>query len=464
MRIPGDRPGTVSPSTDEPFVGEPITVSVEDPNGGVSDVLVDWEVSPDKSDPWTQWSTFNELTVTPPDEWDGLYLRVKARYNDGFDEQGKETPWHVFAHPVVDRRVPKFDPDATVADQSYTVGTAIPELTLPEATLGNGERVYFVLAPDGKDILHNNGLRLDKTTRVLSGTPTVSHPATTYTYTVGDSDQDTGASDSDAIPFDIAIAPAPPVISRVGGGDQELTLTVRRPSEDTGIDGYSVQISEDGGATWGGATFRHQFQQQSESGKYSAWTDIPASAPGEANATSYTVTGLDNGAEYTFQVRAVNGRGVGEASGEASATTGTTPPLPGPDPNGVPTVSVARDPCTVVPGGQGASASADADVAVEGTTVGTEDPGIPDRIALMQNYPNPFNPSTTIEYMLPEPGHVRLAVYDLAGREIRTVVDKVHAPGAYSVRFDAQDIPSGKYLYRLESNGKVITNGMVLVK
>ena len=256
---------------------------------------------------------------------------------------------------------------------------------------------------------------------------------------------------------------------------------------------------------------RHQFQQQSESGKYSTWIDIPASAPGEANATSYTVTGLDNGAEYTFQVRAVTGRGVGEASGEASSTTGTTPPLPGPDPNGVRSVyggprrrgqsdghgdglgQRSADVCVEcaagelhgrnrrwrwtapaetgrvtisvrVSDGQGASASADADVAVEGTTVGTEDPGIPDRIALMQNYPNPFNPSTTIEYMLPEPGHVRLAVYDLAGREIRTVVDKVHAPGAYSVRFDAQDIPSGKYLYRLESNGKVITNGMVLVK
>ena len=72
----------------------------------------------------------------------------------------------------------------------------------------------------------------------------------------------------------------------------------------------------------GAALTTYQYQQQAGSGSVGAWTAIPTSAPGETNATSYTVTGLTNGTTYTFQVRAVNSVGNGAASGTVTATPG----------------------------------------------------------------------------------------------------------------------------------------------
>ncbi len=78
----------------------------------------------------------------------------------------------------------------------------------------------------------------------------------------------------------------------------------------------------------GSAITKHQYREKEGSGTYGSWTDIPSSAAGEANANSYTVTGLTLGTTYTYEVRAVNAEGESAASGEASATTvvDTTPP------------------------------------------------------------------------------------------------------------------------------------------
>lgn len=71
--------------------------------------------------------------------------------------------------------------------------------------------------------------------------------------------------------------------------------------------------------------------------------------------------------------------------------------------------------------------------------------------ALRQNYPNPFNPSTTIAYAIPEgmTGRATLRVYDMAGREVTTLVDKIAEPGYGSVQFHAGNLASGAYFYRL---------------
>ncbi len=69
--------------------------------------------------------------------------------------------------------------------------------------------------------------------------------------------------------------------------------------------------------------------------------------------------------------------------------------------------------------------------------------------ALAQNYPNPFNPSTTINYQLPVDGHVTLKVYDILGREVRTLVDEAKDAGSYEVKFDAGNLASGVYFYRV---------------
>jgi hypothetical protein len=90
-------------------------------------------------------------------------------------------------------------------------------------------------------------------------------------------------------------------------------------------------------------------------------------------------------------------------------------------------------------------------------------------VKLDQNHPNPFNPSTTIRFAVPRDGHVELAVYDLGGRKVRTLVSETRSSGDYSVTWDGRDetggqAASGLYLYKLSTDGKTVTRKMTLVK
>ena len=84
--------------------------------------------------------------------------------------------------------------------------------------------------------------------------------------------------------------------------------------------------------------------------------------------------------------------------------------------------------------------------------------------SLSQNYPNPFNPSTKIAYSIPKAGNVKLVVYDVLGREVRTLVDEFKQAGAYNVRFDALNIASGVYFYTIKSGDFTETKKMTLIK
>jgi len=91
----------------------------------------------------------------------------------------------------------------------------------------------------------------------------------------------------------------------------------------------------------------------------------------------------------------------------------------------------------------------------------------PEEFALQQNYPNPFNPTTTIRFSIPVgTGHAPsvLKVYDLVGREVRTLVNENLPPGNYDVRWDATGMPSGVYLYRLTAGNFSQTRKMTLVR
>jgi hypothetical protein len=92
------------------------------------------------------------------------------------------------------------------------------------------------------------------------------------------------------------------------------------------------------------------------------------------------------------------------------------------------------------------------------------DAAIPLAVTLDQNYPNPFNPSTTIRYSLPEAGPVRLAVYDLLGREVARLADGERHAGSHELVFDAAGLPSGSYLLVLEAEGTQLRRGMMLMK
>ncbi len=83
---------------------------------------------------------------------------------------------------------------------------------------------------------------------------------------------------------------------------------------------------------------------------------------------------------------------------------------------------------------------------------------------LCKNYPNPFNPATTIEYVMPETGYARLAVYTLGGREISELVNGMVARGVNRATFHGGNLPSGCYIYTLEAGGQVTSNKMILLK
>lgn len=83
---------------------------------------------------------------------------------------------------------------------------------------------------------------------------------------------------------------------------------------------------------------------------------------------------------------------------------------------------------------------------------------------LYDNYPNPFNPTTTINYQLKENGFVSLKVYDILGREVRSLVNEYKSKGYYSVTFDANDLTSGTYIYVLKVNGYQSVKKMMILK
>lgn len=89
---------------------------------------------------------------------------------------------------------------------------------------------------------------------------------------------------------------------------------------------------------------------------------------------------------------------------------------------------------------------------------------VPSSLSLSQNYPNPFNPTTTIEFRIPSAGAVSIAVFDIAGRHVATLVNEHLQPGSYSVKWTASDLPSGVYLYRLQAGGFQRTRKLVLAK
>jgi hypothetical protein len=83
---------------------------------------------------------------------------------------------------------------------------------------------------------------------------------------------------------------------------------------------------------------------------------------------------------------------------------------------------------------------------------------------LSQNYPNPFNPSTQIHYQLPASDFVALKVFDVLGREIETLVNERQNAGKHSVQFNASNLPSGLYFYRLEAGMNHDTKKFLLLK
>jgi len=93
--------------------------------------------------------------------------------------------------------------------------------------------------------------------------------------------------------------------------------------------------------------------------------------------------------------------------------------------------------------------------------------GVPSKFNLSQNYPNPFNPTTKIDFDLPMDSKVSIKIYDVLGKEIKTIVNDFRTAGYYTVTFDASSFSSGVYFYRIITDGNskfIMTKKLVILK
>jgi spore coat protein H len=127
-------------------------------------------------------------------------------------------------------------------------------------------------------------------------------------------------------------------------------------------------------------------------------------------------------------------------------------------------VSVAGGSVTRKPGLKSFITSRISNIKTQLTTDVETSPAAPGAFALAQNFPNPFNPTTVVSYQLAVASSVRVAVFDLLGREIATLVNELQSPGTHEVRFDATGLPSGMYVYRLTSGTRSESRKMMLMK
>ncbi len=89
---------------------------------------------------------------------------------------------------------------------------------------------------------------------------------------------------------------------------------------------------------------------------------------------------------------------------------------------------------------------------------------IPTGYKIEQNYPNPFNSSTVIKFSLPKSSNVKLKIFDRLGREVTTLVDEKKSAGSYQYVFNGNNLSSGIYFYRIQSQNFVETRKMILLK
>jgi len=86
------------------------------------------------------------------------------------------------------------------------------------------------------------------------------------------------------------------------------------------------------------------------------------------------------------------------------------------------------------------------------------------KFSMDQNYPNPFNPVTTLKYSFSRGGHVSLTIFNMLGQEIESLVNREMQPGSYSISWDAQNLPSGVYFYKLTVDSRSKIKKMILLK
>jgi len=152
-------------------------------------------------------------------------------------------------------------------------------------------------------------------------------------------------------------------------------------------------------------------------------------------------------------------------AGAAALILGRSPSLTAGQVFAAMTTSAIADASTgAVPNNTWGAGKLNAFAAVMESTDVQPTPGIPSVYQLDQNYPNPFNPSTVIGYVLPRSTSVRLEIFDLLGRTVRTLVNGVQGFGPHSIVFDGTGLASGVYFYRLTAEGFTQTRKLMIIR
>jgi hypothetical protein len=170
---------------------------------------------------------------------------------------------------------------------------------------------------------------------------------------------------------------------------------------------------------------------------------------------------------YMFSKGSYSGAGTIEITGAASSYTQFSVPIDYSSSDQADSAAIwllVGGDSSGVGGNVGSYALID-DLAFSGT-VGVNDnvPNTVKNFKLYQNYPNPFNPSTNISYNINKPGNVELKVYNILGVEVSTLVNEYQTAGEHSIKFNADNLPSGIYFYKLEAGSFSQIKKMTLLK
>ncbi|MDE2740815.1 MAG: putative Ig domain-containing protein [Gemmatimonadota bacterium] len=366
-----------------------------------------------------------------------------------------------------------FAAGAMVADQTYTAGTAIDALMLPEASGGTGALTYSLVGLPA-------GLSFDGATRLLSGTPTAAtNGAVAVTYIVVDESGkaavlifsitvNTGMSTS----FGFAGAVVPDQRYTAGAAIKPLVLPAA--SGGTGALTYRL-VGLPAGLSFDAATRTIAGTPTAATGGAVEVTYIATDEGGKAALLTFNITvnpGLSFGGlgfgkivptashdlakirEFVVGQR-VEDFALPEASGGTAPLTYTlSPALPA----GL-TFDAATRTIAGTPRAEGETAYTYTVTDANGASTSLSLQTLPAAFSLADNFPNPFNPATTIQYALPQAADVELTVYNVLGQPVRTLVAEHQSAGRYAVEWDATNdsghsLSAGMYFYRLQAGGE----------
>ena len=299
---------TLSPS--QPRVDSAVTTTLTEPDGRIDNIRLEWHKSLDKSN--GSWSEISGATLgvyTPVADDVGYYLRATAFYDD---THGPQSPEAVSANPV---RVASIAPSVKSPSQvTKPTPTTVPHAPSGlRAARGDGEVTLNWSVPgDGGSAIKYYEYNIDGGTWTSTGGKTTSYTVTgltngeTYRFRVRAVNSVGPGAESKPARATPATVPGAPRNLTLTSGSQYMMLIWERPADNGGlpITGY-------------------EYSQKEEDGSFGEWTSIDNSAHGEANDTTYAVTGLKNGTIYSFRVRAVNAIGPGDPSAEATAEVNT---------------------------------------------------------------------------------------------------------------------------------------------